>query len=71
MKPLPFLYQILERVARHPYYYFLNGYSGYYQIPITVEAKKRPHLDVPLEHLHLEECHLGFVMLLQNFKDVC
>ena len=26
--PLPFINQILERVSRHPFYYFLDGYSG-------------------------------------------
>ena len=35
--PLPFLDQILERVAGHPYYCFLDGYSDYYQIPIALE----------------------------------
>ena len=28
--PLPFLDQILEKVARHPYYCFLDSYAGYY-----------------------------------------
>ena len=28
--PLPFIEQILERVASHPFYFFLDGYSGYY-----------------------------------------
>ena len=69
--PLLFIDQILERVAGHPYYCFLYGYSGYYQIPIALEDQERPHLHVLLEHLHLKECHLGFVMLLQHFKDVC
>ena len=27
--PLPFMDQMLERVAGHNFYYFLNGYSGY------------------------------------------
>ena len=27
--PLPFLDQMLDRLARHNYYCFLNGYSGY------------------------------------------
>ena len=25
--PLPFIYQMLDRLARHPHYCFLNGYS--------------------------------------------
>ena len=38
---LPFLDQILERVAGHPYYCFLDGYSGYYQIPIALEDQEK------------------------------
>jgi len=32
--PLPFMDQILERVAGHEFYCFLDGYSGYNQIGI-------------------------------------
>ena len=39
--PLLFLNQILERVAEHPYYCFLDGYSGYYQIPIALEDQEK------------------------------
>ena len=28
--PLPFIDQVLERVSRHPFYCFLDGYSGYF-----------------------------------------
>ena len=33
--PLPFLNQMLDRLAGHEYYYFLVGYSGYNQIAIA------------------------------------
>ncbi|RVW77554.1 Transposon Ty3-I Gag-Pol polyprotein [Vitis vinifera] len=35
--PLPFIDQVLERVSGHPFYCFLDGYSGYFQIEIDVE----------------------------------
>ena len=35
--PLPFLDQMLDRLAGHEYYCFLDGYSGYNQIAITSE----------------------------------
>jgi len=35
--PLPFLDQMLERLAEHSFYYFLDGYSGYTQISIAHE----------------------------------
>ena len=35
--PLPFIDQMLDRLAGHPYLCFLNGYSGYNQIAIALE----------------------------------
>ena len=35
--PLPFIDQMLDRLAEHPYFCFLNGYYGYNQISITPE----------------------------------
>ena len=35
--PLPFIDQMLERIARHAFYYFLDGYFGYSQIVIAPE----------------------------------
>ena len=36
--PLPFLDQMLDRIAGYEYYCFLDGYSGYNQIAIAPEA---------------------------------
>ena len=33
--PLPFIDQLLERVSGHPFYCFLDGYYGYFQINIA------------------------------------
>ena len=35
--PLPFLDQMLDRLADHEYYCFLDGYFGYNQIVIALE----------------------------------
>ena len=35
--PLPFLDQMLDRLAGHKYYCFLDRYSGYNQITISPE----------------------------------
>jgi hypothetical protein len=32
--PLPFIDQMLERLAKHSYFCYLDGYSGFFQIPI-------------------------------------
>ena len=31
---LPFIDEMLERLAKHSFFCFLDGYSGYHQIPI-------------------------------------
>jgi hypothetical protein len=32
--PLPFFDEMLERLANHSFFCYLDGYSGYHQIPI-------------------------------------
>jgi hypothetical protein len=32
--PLPFIDEMLERLEKHSFFYFLDGYLGYHQIPI-------------------------------------
>ena len=45
--PLPFINQMLERLARHMYYYFLDGLSGYFQIPITPKDQEKTTFTCP------------------------
>ena len=49
--PLPFMDQLLERISEHPFYCFLDDYSGYFQIQIIVED----HLHQPIWHICLQE----------------
>jgi len=44
---LPFIDQMLERFARHEYYCFLDGYSGYNQIPIAAEDQEKTMFTCP------------------------
>ena len=39
--PLPFIDQMLERLADHEFYCFFDGYSGYNQIPIAPEDQEK------------------------------
>ena len=45
--PLPFINQLLERVSGHPFYFFLDGYSGYFQIEITSEDQEKTTFTCP------------------------
>jgi hypothetical protein len=38
--PLPFIDQMVERLARHEYYCFLDGYFGYNQVPVDKDQEK-------------------------------
>ncbi|XP_075103703.1 uncharacterized protein LOC142178272 [Nicotiana tabacum] len=39
--PLPFINQMLERIAGYDFYCFLDGYSGYNQMPIALEDQDK------------------------------
>ena len=45
--PLPFLDQMLDRLAGHEYYCFLDGYSGYNQISIAPEDQEKTTFTCP------------------------
>jgi hypothetical protein len=45
--PLPFIDQMLERLAGHSYYCFLDGYSGYNQIAIAPEDQEKSTFTCP------------------------
>ena len=45
--PLPFIDQLLERISRHPFYCFLDGYSGYFQIEISGEDQENTTFACP------------------------
>ena len=39
--PLPFIDQMLDRLAGNEYFCFLDGYSGYNQITIALEDQEK------------------------------
>nr|GEV45623.1 DNA-directed DNA polymerase [Tanacetum cinerariifolium] len=45
--PLPFMDQILERLAGNEYYCFLDGFSGYFQIPIDPKDQEKTTFTCP------------------------
>ena len=46
--PLPFMDQLLKRIYGHPFYCFLDGYSGYFQIEISAEDQEKTTFTCPL-----------------------
>ena len=49
---LPFIDEMLERLANHSFFCFLDGYSGYHQIPIHPDDQSKTTFT----------CHSGCVM---------
>ncbi|GJT00957.1 reverse transcriptase domain-containing protein [Tanacetum coccineum] len=45
--PLPFMDQMLERLARNEYYCLLDGFSNYFQIPIDLEDQEKTTFTCP------------------------
>ncbi|GKE36723.1 reverse transcriptase domain-containing protein [Tanacetum coccineum] len=45
--PLPFMDQMLERLTGNEYYYFLDGFSGYFQIPINPKDQDKTTFTCP------------------------
>nr|GFA88614.1 reverse transcriptase domain-containing protein [Tanacetum cinerariifolium] len=66
--PLPFMDQMLERLAGNQYYCFLDGFSGYFQIPIDPRIKKRPLSPVHMGRSLIAACLLGYD---QPFELMC
>ncbi|GKB30265.1 reverse transcriptase domain-containing protein [Tanacetum coccineum] len=45
--PLPFMDQMLERLAGNKYYCFLDGFSGYFKIPIDPQDQEKTTFTCP------------------------
>nr|GEU43327.1 reverse transcriptase domain-containing protein [Tanacetum cinerariifolium] len=66
---IPTRSQMLEGLAGNEFYCFLNGFTGYFQIPINPPDPEKTTFTCLMEHLLIEECPLAFAMLLGHFKD--
>lgn len=60
--PLPFIDQMLERLADQAFYCFLNGYSGYNEIVVDPKTKRKLLSHASLVFFPIGRCHLGFAM---------
>ena len=66
--PLPFINQMLDRLAGKSHYCFLDGYSGYNQIKSIKKNKRKLHSHAHMEFLPLDECPFDYVMLQRHFN---
>ena len=48
--PLPFIDQMLDRLAGNEYFCFMDGYSGYNQITIAPKDQEKTTFTCPLEN---------------------
>ncbi|GJY70321.1 hypothetical protein Tco_0474024 [Tanacetum coccineum] len=70
--PLPFMDQILERLAGNKYFCFLDGFSGYIsKFLLILWTKKKQHSHVPSVHTLISECLSDYVMLQPHSKGAC
>ena len=51
---LPFIDQMLERLSKHTYFCFLDGYSGFSQIPVSEDDQERTTFTCPFGTLCLQ-----------------
>jgi hypothetical protein len=66
---LPFIDEMLERLANHSFFCFLDGYSGVTKYQSILMTKAKPLLHVHMELMLIVECLLDYVMLQLLSKD--
>ncbi|GJR15458.1 reverse transcriptase domain-containing protein [Tanacetum coccineum] len=85
--PLPFMDQMLERLAGNKYFCFLDGFSGYFQIPIDPNDQEKTTFTCPFEtyayrrmpfrlcnaHATFQRCMLAifYDMIEESVKEKC
>ncbi|GKA10145.1 reverse transcriptase domain-containing protein [Tanacetum coccineum] len=66
---LPFMDQMLERLAGNEYYCFLDGFSGYFQIPIDPQDQEKTTFTCPYGTFAYRRMPFGLCMLRARSKD--
>ena len=66
--PLPFIDQMLDRLARHSHYYFLDGYSGYNHIEIAPEDQEKSTFTCPYGTFAFRMMPFGLCNALATFQ---
>nr|GFA42485.1 reverse transcriptase domain-containing protein [Tanacetum cinerariifolium] len=66
--PLPFIDQMLERLAGNEYYCFLDGFSGYFQILIDPRDQEKTTFTCPTGRSPIVACLSVYAMHRARFK---
>nr|GEU51786.1 reverse transcriptase domain-containing protein [Tanacetum cinerariifolium] len=66
--PLPFMDQMLERLAGNQYYFFLDGFSGYFKFPSIRKTRRKPRSPAHTKCLLIAAYILGYAMLQARFR---
>ena len=67
--PLPFIDQMLERLSKHTHFCFLDGYSGFSQIPVSQPDQEKTTFTCLLVLMLIDICLLVYAMHLLPFND--
>nr|GEW04284.1 reverse transcriptase domain-containing protein [Tanacetum cinerariifolium] len=65
---LPFMDQMLERLAGNEYYCFLDGFSGYFQIPIDPKDQEKTTFTYPYGTFAYKRIPFGLCNALGTFQ---
>nr|GEU79948.1 reverse transcriptase domain-containing protein [Tanacetum cinerariifolium] len=66
--PLPFMDQMLERLAGNEYYCFLDGFSGYFQMPINPKDHEKTTFTCPYRTFAYKRMPFGLCNALGTFQ---
>nr|XP_016496810.1 PREDICTED: RNA-directed DNA polymerase homolog [Nicotiana tabacum] len=73
--PLPFIDQMLDRLAGRSHFCFLDGYSGYYQISIASEDREKTSFTClygifAFQRMHFGLCNAPAIFQRLAFKEL-
>nr|GFA58417.1 reverse transcriptase domain-containing protein [Tanacetum cinerariifolium] len=66
--PLPFMDQMLKRLAGNEFYYFLDGFSGYFQISIDPHDQEKTTFTCPYRTFAYRRMHFGLYNAPSTFQ---
>ncbi|GJY09920.1 reverse transcriptase domain-containing protein [Tanacetum coccineum] len=69
--PLPFMDQMLERLAGNEFYCFLDGFSGYFQIPIDPQDQEKTTFTCPYGTFAYRRMPFGLCNARKDAKTGC